>query len=163
MTTSTLRPERAAAVARQLRASMRGTVLTGADARYDAARRIWNGAVGHRPALIARCADGQDVMTAVRAAREHGLPLSVRGRGHDWAGRALRHDGLVLDLSAMRGVTVDPATRTAVAAGGATVGDVVAAAASCARPCAAPWWPPPTRPTTPRGRSGTARSGTARP
>ena len=129
MTTSTLRPERAAAVAHQLRASLRGTVLTATDAHYDATRRIWNGAVGHRPALLARCADGQDVITAIRAAREHGLPLSVRGGGHDWAGRALRHDGLVLDLSAMRGVTVDPATRTAVAAGGATVGDVVAAAA----------------------------------
>jgi len=131
MTTSTLHPERAAATVRQLRACMRGSVLTAADARYDAARRIWNGAVGHRPALIARCEDGQDIATAVRAAREHALPLSVRGGGHDWAGRALRHDGLVLDLSALRGVTVDPATRTAVAGGGATAGDVVAAAATC--------------------------------
>ena len=127
--TTTMLPERAAALVRQLRASMRGPVLTAADARYDAARRIWNGAVGHRPALLARCADGQDVITAIRAAREHGLPLSVRGGGHDWAGRALRHDGLVLDLSAMRGVTVDPATRTAVAGGGATTDDVITASA----------------------------------
>ena len=129
MTTSTMLPERAAAAGRQLRASLRGTVLAAADAPYDAARQIWNGAVDHRPALIARCEDDQDIATAVRAARVHGLPLSVRGGGHDWAGRALRDGGLVLDLSAMRGVTIDPAARTAVAQGGATAGHVVAAAA----------------------------------
>jgi len=118
-----------AAAARRLRSSLRGTVVAAADAPYDTARQIWNGAVGHRPALIVRCADDQDVAAAIRAAREHGLPLSVRGGGHDWAGRALRDGGVVLDLSAMRAVTVDPATRTAVAQGGATAGDVVAAAA----------------------------------
>ena len=118
-----------AAAARRLRSSLRGTVVAAADAPYDTARQIWNGAVGHRPALIARCADDQDVAAAIGAAREHGLPLSVRGGGHDWAGRALRDGGVVLDLSAMRAVTVDPATRTAVAQGGATAGDVVAAAA----------------------------------
>ncbi len=129
MTTSTLLPQQAAAAARQLRASLRGTVLAAGDAPYDTARQVWNGAVGHRPALIARCQDGKDITAAVRAAREHALPLSVRGGGHDWAGRALRDGGLVLDLSAMRGVTVDPAAGTAVAQGGATAGDVVAAAA----------------------------------
>ena len=118
-----------AAAARRLRSSLRGTVVAAADAPYDTARQIWNGAVGHRPALIARCADDQDVAAAIGAAREHGLPLSVRGGGHDWAGRALRDGGVVLDLSAMRADTVDPATRTAVAQGGATAGDVVAAAA----------------------------------
>ena len=129
MTTSTLLPQQAAAAARQLRASLRGTVLAAGDAPYDTARQVWNGAVDHRPALIARCQDGKDITAAVRAAREHALPLSVRGGGHDWAGRALRDGGLVLDLSAMRGVTVDPAAGTAVAQGGATAGDVVAAAA----------------------------------
>ncbi len=64
----------------------------------------------------------------MRAAREHRLPLSVRGGGHDWAGRALREAGLVVDLSAMRRVAVDPAAGTATAQGGATAGDVVAAA-----------------------------------
>ena len=82
MTTSTMLPQRAAAAGRQLRASLRGTVLAAADAPYDAARQIWNGAVDHRPALIARCEDDQDIATAVRAARAHGLPLSVRGGGH---------------------------------------------------------------------------------
>ena len=129
MTTPTVLPQRAAAAARQLRACLRGDVLAAADPGYDTARRIWNGAIDRRPALIARCADGQDVVAAVRAAREHDLPLSVRGGGHDWAGRALREGGLVLDLSAQRGVTVDPAAGTAVAQGGATAGDVAAAAA----------------------------------
>ena len=131
MTISTLLFPPAAAAAQQLRATMRGTVVATTDAPYDAARQVWNGAVSHRPALIARCADDQDIIAAIRAAREHGLPLSVRGGGHDWAGRALRDGGLVLDLSAMRGVTVDQETRTAVAQGGATAGDVVAAAATC--------------------------------
>ena len=129
MITSTLLSPPAAAVARQLRATLRGTVVAATDASYDTARQIWNGAVGHRPALIARCANDQDVAAAIRAAREHGLPLAVRGGGHDWAGRALCDGGLVLDLSAMRGVTIDPATRTAAAQGGATAGDVAAVAA----------------------------------
>ena len=128
MTIPAMLPQPAVA-GRRLRASLRGTVLTAADAQYDTARQIWNGAAGHRPALIARCQDEKDITAAVRAAREHGLPLSVRGGGHDWAGRALREAGLVLDLSAMRGVTIDPAAGTATAQGGATAGDVVAAAA----------------------------------
>jgi FAD/FMN-containing dehydrogenase len=131
MTISTLLSPPAAAVVRQLRASLRGTVVAAADAPYDAARQIWNGAVSHRPALIARCVGDEDITAAIRAAREHGLTLSVRGGGHDWAGRALRDGGLVLDLSAMRHVTVDPDARTAVAQGGATAGDVAAAAATC--------------------------------
>jgi FAD/FMN-containing dehydrogenase len=65
----------------------------------------------------------------VRVAQHHGLPLSVRGGGHDWAGRALRHGGLVVDLTRMRSVTVDPEKRVATVAGGARVRDVLAAAA----------------------------------
>src|SRR5260221_3708223 len=129
MITSKLLPGRAAAAARELRRSIHGSVLAAAAVPYDAARQIWNGAVDRHPGLIVRCGDDQDIAAAVRAAREHRLPLSVRGGGHDWAGRALNDGGLVLDLSAMRGVTVDPGARTAVAQGGATVGDVVAAAA----------------------------------
>ena len=126
MTTSTFSP--ADAAVRRLRSSMRGTVLGDSDASYDQARLIWNGAVERRPAVIARCAGEDDVLRAVAAAREHDLALSVRGGGHDWAGRALNDGGLVLDLSAMRGVTVDPDAGVAVAQGGATAGDVVAAA-----------------------------------
>jgi FAD/FMN-containing dehydrogenase len=126
MTTSTFSPAHAAV--RLLRSSMRGTVLIDGDASYDQARQIWNGAVDRRPAVIAQCAGDDDVTRAVAAAREHDLALSVRGGGHDWAGRALNDAGLVLDLSAMRGVTVDPDAGVAVAQGGATAGDVVAAA-----------------------------------
>jgi hypothetical protein len=96
---------------------------------YEAARRVWNGAVDHRPALIVRPWTPGDVQAAVRAAREHQLPLSVRGGGHDWAGRAIRPGGLVIDLSQMRRVTIDPRARIATVAGGATAADVADAAA----------------------------------
>ncbi|WP_091068042.1 FAD-dependent oxidoreductase [Micromonospora humi] len=96
--------------------------------RYEAARTIWNGAVSRRPLAVLRCAGAADVQAGVRAAREDGLPLSVRGGGHDWAGRALVDGGLTLDLSPMRQVSVDPATAVATVAGGATSADVAAAA-----------------------------------
>ena len=96
---------------------------------YDEARRIWNDAVDHRPALIVRAQTPTEVQSAIRAARSNQLPLSVRGGGHDWAGRALRHGGLVIDLSTMRRVTVDPRERIATVEGGATADDVIAAAA----------------------------------
>ncbi|MFI2713963.1 FAD-binding oxidoreductase [Micromonospora sp. NPDC018662] len=95
---------------------------------YEAARTIWNGAVTSRPLAVLRCADTADVQTGVRTAREEGLALSVRGGGHDWAGRALADGGLTLDLSPMRQVSVDPATAVATVAGGATSADVAAAA-----------------------------------
>ena len=116
--------------ARRLRESIRGTVLVDNDALYGEARQLWNGAVDKRPALIARCADETDAARAVAVAREHDMPLSVRGGGHDWAGRALNDGGLVVDLTAMRAVTVDPDAGTATAQGGATTGDVVAPAGS---------------------------------
>lgn len=96
---------------------------------YEQIRQVWNGAVDHRPALIVRCETSADVQAALRAARSHHLPLSVRGGGHDWAGRALRHGGLVIDLSGMRHVTVDAGARIATVAGGATAGDVITTAA----------------------------------
>jgi FAD/FMN-containing dehydrogenase len=80
--------------------------------------------------VIARCRDTAEVALAVRAARDAGLPLSVRAGGHDWAGRALRDGGLVVDLTGMRGVTVDPAARTAVVEGGATATDLLGATAA---------------------------------
>ncbi|PTA47688.1 FAD-binding oxidoreductase [Micromonospora sp. RP3T] len=95
---------------------------------YEAARTIWNGAVSSRPLAVLRCATTADVQAGVRAARERDLALSVRGGGHDWAGRALADGGLTLDLSAMRQVSVDPATGVATVAGGATSADVAAAA-----------------------------------
>ncbi|MFF5176284.1 FAD-binding oxidoreductase [Micromonospora sp. NPDC000089] len=95
---------------------------------YDAVRTIWNGAVASRPVAVLRCAGTADVQAGVRAARDKGLPLSVRGGGHDWAGRALADGGLTLDLSPMRRVSVDPATAVATVAGGATSADVAAAA-----------------------------------
>ncbi len=97
-------------------------------AEYEAAVSIWNGAVTSRPLAVLRCADSADVQNGVRTAREKGLPLSVRGGGHDWAGRALADGGLTLDLSPMRQVSVDPATAVATVAGGATAADVAAAA-----------------------------------
>jgi FAD/FMN-containing dehydrogenase len=96
---------------------------------YDAARRVWNGAVNHRPALIVRCETPAQIQSALRAAHSHRLPVSVRGGGHDWAGRAVRHGGLVIDLSGMREVDVYPGSRAASVAGGATATDLIAAAA----------------------------------
>ena len=107
-----------------LREGFGGTVITPADPGYDQARRIWNASIERRPALIARCAGTADVVRAVRFAREHGLVAAVRGGGHNVAGRALCDDGIVIDLSAMRGVFVDPAARTVRVQPGCTLGDV---------------------------------------
>ncbi|MEJ1962778.1 MAG: FAD-binding oxidoreductase [Gammaproteobacteria bacterium] len=98
------------------------------DAAYLRATEIWNGAVEAQPVAVVVCGDQRDVSRAVRAARELGLPLSVRGGGHDWAGRSLRHGGLVIDLSAMRQVVIYPDALEAVVGGGATAGDLIAAA-----------------------------------
>jgi len=92
---------------------------------------IWNGAVHHEPAAVVRCRSVADVRTAVCAARTYGFPLSVRGGGHGWNGRALRDGGLVIDLSLMREVSVDLPTRVATVAGGATSADVIVAGSSC--------------------------------
>jgi FAD/FMN-containing dehydrogenase len=86
--------------------------------RYDAARRVWNGAIDRYPALIARARCTGDVAAVVRFARAEGLPLSIRGGGHSAAGLAVADDALMLDLSAMKAVTVDPAARVATAAPG---------------------------------------------
>ncbi|HWQ01960.1 MAG TPA: FAD-binding oxidoreductase, partial [Gaiellaceae bacterium] len=105
-------------------AGVRGPVLQPGDDGYDDARAIWNGLIDRRPALIVRCTGAADVVDAVNFAREHGLSLSIRGGGHNVAGNAVNDDGLVIDLSQMRGVHVDPATKTVRAQGGATLGDV---------------------------------------
>lgn len=106
-----------------LRASLRGALLLPTDAGYEEARRIWNGMIDRRPGLIVQCAGEADVMAAVRLAGVHQLLVSVRGGGHNVAGNAVCQDGMMIDLSAMRGVYVDPEARIARAAGGATWGD----------------------------------------
>src|SRR5262249_35606422 len=95
------------------------------DATYERVRQLWNGGVRTRPAAIVRCANAQDVVHTVRWARSRGLALSVRGGGHDFAGRALCEDGVVIDCSQMRAVAGDPAARAARAQGGVTAGDLI--------------------------------------
>ncbi len=104
--------------------SLTGELIRPTDEMYDEARKVWNGLIDKRPALIARCANAEDVVTAVNFAREHDVLLSVRSGGHNVAGRALCDDGLVVDLSPMRGVRVDPIRRTVQVQGGATLGDI---------------------------------------
>jgi FAD/FMN-containing dehydrogenase len=106
-----------------LRPQLAGAVLSPSDPGYDEARRIHNGMIDRRPALVVRCHGSADVQAAVRFAREHGLEIAVRGGGHNVAGNAVCDGGLVIDLSAMRGVHVDPRARRARAQGGATWGD----------------------------------------
>ncbi|MFI8100564.1 FAD-binding oxidoreductase [Streptomyces sp. NPDC086023] len=102
----------------------RGRLITAGDPGYDAARAVWNGAVDRRPRLIARCAGTADVAAAVRYARDRGLEIAVRGGGHNVGGTAVCDGGIVVDLSGMRSVSVDPAGRTAYVGGGALWGDV---------------------------------------
>ncbi len=106
-----------------LRAQMAGPVLSPSDTAYEDARHVHNGLIDRRPALVARCHGTADVQAAVRIGREHGLEIAVRGGGHNVAGHAVCDGGLMIDLSAMRGVHVDPRARRARAQGGATWGD----------------------------------------
>ena len=103
---------------------MRGPVLTPEDPAYEEARTIWNGLIDRRPAMIAQCSGAADVVDAVNFAREHGLVVSIRGGGHNVAGNAVNDDGIVIDLSQMRGVHVDAPTGRVRAQGGATLGDL---------------------------------------
>jgi hypothetical protein len=102
----------------------RGELITADHTDYDTARAVWNGAVDRRPRLIARCTGTADVAAAVRFARGHDLEIAVRGGGHNVAGTAVCDGGIVIDLSPMRAVWVDPADRTARVQGGALWGDV---------------------------------------
>ncbi|GGV93529.1 oxidoreductase [Streptomyces narbonensis] len=106
-----------------LRGAVRGTVVTRGDPSYDESRRVYNALHDRRPAVVVHAVDAGDVMAAVLYAREHSLPLAVRGGSHSVAGFGTVDDGLVVDLSRMRGVRVDPEARTARAEGGATWGD----------------------------------------
>ena len=106
-----------------LRSRLRGQLLTAAAPEYETARRVYNGMIDKRPPLIARCAGAADVMVAVGFAQEHQVLTSIRGGGHNVAGSALVERGLVIDLSPMRSVRVEPARRAARAEAGATWGD----------------------------------------
>jgi len=104
------------------RSNFDGQVLTPGSPGYDSARSVWNAMIDHRPKLIARCASVDDVVTAVRNARECGLEIGVRCGGHNIAGLAVPHGGLMIDLTLMGAVTVDPVTRRARVQGGAMLG-----------------------------------------
>jgi FAD/FMN-containing dehydrogenase len=99
-------------------------VIEPGDREYETARRLWNGMIDRRPSVIARCSGTADVVSAIAFAREHDLPIAVRGGGHGVAGRATCDDGLVADLSQMRGIRVDPAARTARAQAGVLWGEL---------------------------------------
>ena len=106
-----------------LKASLRGALLSPGDPGYEDTRRVWNGMIDRRPTLIAQCRGVADVIQAVNFARTHQLLAAVRGGGHNVAGNAVCHGGLMIDLSVMNSVRVDPERRTARAETGATWGD----------------------------------------
>src|SRR5918992_2463325 len=109
---------------RKFKESLRGELILANEPGYDDARSIWNAMIDRRPALIARCLGVADVVTCVNFARERGLTLSIKGGGHNISGLAVCDGGLMLDLSLMRGVWVDPAARVARAQAGCLLGDV---------------------------------------
>ncbi|MBF9030353.1 FAD-binding protein [Rhodobacterales bacterium HKCCE3408] len=111
-----------------LKSDFAGSVLTDGDAGYDDARALWNAMIDRRPTLIARCRNTSDVSRAVRFARAQGLPVAIRGGGHNVAGHAACDTGVMIDLSGMRAVQVDPDRRIASVEGGATWADVDRAA-----------------------------------
>ncbi|MFI6367456.1 FAD-binding oxidoreductase [Nocardia sp. NPDC050630] len=112
---------------RALRSAMGGPVFAPADAGYDHARSIWNGAIDRRPAVIAQCLSPEDVAAALTFARDHDLEVSVRGGAHAYSGTAVCDGGIMINLGVMNSVTVDPATNSARVGGGATMADMDAA------------------------------------
>src|SRR5919198_2000503 len=114
----------AAQIASTLQQGLRGRVIAPDDADYDAARALYNGMIDKRPRLIARCVDAADVIAAVNFGREQGLLIAIRGGGHNGPGLGSCDDGLVIDLSPMKSVRVDPASQTVRVDPGCTSGDV---------------------------------------
>jgi FAD/FMN-containing dehydrogenase len=106
------------------RAAFSGIVITPENPDYDSARSLWNGDIDRRPAVIARCATAAEVVAAIGFARAQGLEIAVRGGGHNYAGFASCDGGLMIDLSAMKQVTVDPAARRAICGGGVTWAEI---------------------------------------
>ena len=135
-----------AAASRDFGTTFGGELITPEDAGYDEARALFNAMIDKRPALIARCRNADDVASVIAFAREHGLPLAIRGGGHNGGGLGSVDDGVVIDLSPMKSVSVDPGPKTVRVGGGATWGEVDAAthehglavpAASSRRPASA--------------------------
>ena len=128
MATPTLRDRKGSPIAKDaidsLASAIAGKAIRPGDADYEQARRIWNANVRKHPGLIVRCAGTADVVQAVKFARANDLLVAIRGGGHNVGGRALCDDGIVIDLSGMKAVFVDPAKATARVQGGATLGDV---------------------------------------
>jgi len=112
------------AAIRELSDAFRGEIMLSGHPEYDSARRIWNGMHDKRPALIARCINQADIQNAVTFARERELLTAVRGGGHSWPGKSVCDNGLMIDLSHMNSVTVDPVMQRAVAPGGALLGQL---------------------------------------
>lgn len=108
----------------ELRSAFRGEVVTPDDAGYTEHRKVWNGSIDRRPAVIARCAGVSDVRSAVRFAREHDLLVAVRGGGHSFPGLSVCDGGMVIDLGLMKGVRVDPASERVRAQGGVLLGEL---------------------------------------
>lgn len=108
----------------QLKAGLRGPLISPSDARYDKARQVYNGMIDKRPGRIAQCVDAADIIQSVNFGREHDLDIAIRSGGHHGAGLGTCSDGLVIDLSSMRGVRVDPKAQTAEVQGGCVLGDV---------------------------------------
>ena len=111
-------------IATKLQETLRGELLLPSDTGYDEARSIWNGMIDRHPTLIARCLGVEDVVTCLKFAREQGLPLSVKGGGHNISGLAVCNGGLMIDMSKMRGIWVNTKKRTAQAQAGCILGDV---------------------------------------
>jgi FAD/FMN-containing dehydrogenase len=109
---------------KKFKASLRGELIERGDPQYDMIRKLYNGMVDKRPLLIARCVNAADVISAVHFGRDQKLLIAVRGGGHNGPGLGSCDDGLLIDLSAMKGVHVDPETRTVRAEPGCTQGDM---------------------------------------
>jgi len=106
-----------------IRKKLLGTLLTPADRDYDVVRKVWNGMIDKHPALIAECAGPKDVVACIDFARENEVPISVRGGGHNYSGKAVCDGGLMLDLSLMKGMKIDAARRTVRAQTGLKLGE----------------------------------------
>src|SRR5688572_24370631 len=117
------RRKRMTSTLEELASQIRGSVVTPEDPGYDQARAVYNAMHDRRPAAVVRCADAADVIAAIRFAREEGLELAVRGGSHSVPGFGTCDGGVVLDMSPIRNIHVDPAKRTARVGGGATWGD----------------------------------------
>lgn len=128
-------PELSGRQVRRLRAAFSGEIIRPGDDPYDEARRLWNAVHDRRPAVIARPSTVAEVAALIRFAREHDLELAIRSGGHSLTGLSGADGGLVVDLSRMRGASVDPLTRTARVHGGALLGELDAAAQSVGLVC----------------------------